>query len=86
MLGPSERGYRRTLGSWPTHLLLAVLGKCGQTGFAGTAAVVCCGCRLLQLTSVRMEKSHSLGAPHIVPARSRETKEVRAARGCAEPL
>lgn len=55
-----------------SHLLLGILGKWWQTGFAGPAAVVGRGSGLLQLAPVRVEKPHSFGAPHIVPARVRE--------------
>ena len=54
-----------------SHLLLGILAKCWETGFAGPTAVVGCGSRLLQLAPVRVEKAHSFGASHIVPARSR---------------
>ena len=65
-----------------SHLLLGILGKCRQTGFAGPTAVVGSGSCLLQLAPVRVEKPHSFGAPHIVPARVRGTREVRAVSGC----
>ena len=64
-----------------SHLLLGILAKCWETGFAGPTAVVGCGSRLLQLAPVRVEKAHSFGASHIVPARSRGTRVVRAVAG-----
>lgn len=68
-----------------SHLLLGILGKWWQTGFAGPAAVVGCGSGLLQLAPVRVEKPHTFGATHIVPARVRGTREVRAVTGCMGP-
>lgn len=60
-------GWSFRLGQ-PSHLLLGILGKCWQTGFAGPTAVVGRGSCLLQLAPVRVEKPHSFGASHIVPA------------------
>lgn len=67
------------------HLLLGVLCKCRQAGFAGPTAVVGCGSCLLQLASVRVEKPHSLGAPHVVPARIREMGESEQSRSVRVP-
>lgn len=75
-------------GAWAlpaSHLLLGILCKCWQTGFAGPTAVVGRGSCLLQLAPVRVEKPHSFGAPHVVPARVSETGKSEQSRACGPP-
>lgn len=67
-----------------SHLLLGILCKCRQTGFAGPTAVVGRGSCLLQLAPVRVEEPHSFGAPHVVPARVSETGKSDS-HGCVGP-
>lgn len=70
---------------WPLTCLVS-LGKCRQTGFAGPRdGGQGRGSRLLQLAPVWREKPHSFGAPHIVPARVRGTREVRKLQGAHGP-
>lgn len=68
VLGGSKKGTRGLVPACP-YLLLGILGKRGQTGFAGSTAVVGRDSHLLQLAPLRVEKSYSFGASHIVPAR-----------------
>lgn len=89
ILGLLGREVGRDLGqcsfAWPdSHLLLGILCKCGQTGFAGPTAVVGCDSCHLQLALVWVEKPHSFGASHVVPA-SQRNRGVRAIMGHVGP-